>query len=301
MGASSGSTSWKKRLGRLFREWRKRQKRKWQQRRAYCFEKVGKRLMRWWSWNCGLWNLVDLRTLWAIAMLQGLLSIAFAVFVTVQVLQEVPPSYLTIANTYFRTILYCLCCLGEVRLVHRAAQLESRSDLIAAAFLEFVIAAGPLAESLAANVTYVGEWPPPLAVSLVATLLTSIFLYLAILMVTRFGWRHFMLFGETPERGALFDRLLRFHSVLSLDAFCSLAQVRTSPAPCTRTLSPDAVCSPAQERALPAPCPMHPVPCTLLDDARSRRRCAPPCSISSTTRCAASRSRAGTRRSWPSR
>ena len=144
--------TWITRVKRLLREWRKRNKKKWQKRREWFSEKFGKTIMRWWQWNCGLWHLVDLRTLMIIAWVQAILALAFAVVRTYEVIQFAvdtgrEPHYITLGNAYFRTALYVLCCVGEVRLVHRAARLESRSDLLAAAFLEIVIAAGPLTES----------------------------------------------------------------------------------------------------------------------------------------------------------
>ena len=134
---------------RLVSQSRKRSKKRWRARREYCDEKVGRRLKQWWHWNCGLWHFVDVRSLAAIAWVQAIFAIVFSIVRTVEIIQEAEEtggdiSYITLANAYFRTLLYVLCCIGEMRLVHRAAIIESRSDLISAAFLEIVIAVGPI-------------------------------------------------------------------------------------------------------------------------------------------------------------
>ena len=128
-------------------------------------------------------------------------------------------------QTFYRGGLALVCVLGECVLVQRAMHLDNQADLLAAALLALVLGATPIAEST----TWPSVLAPPQWAGVLCAAISACFLYLIATLHSRFGWRRFMRYGSDPERRALFDALLHFHTVHCCDALLLLASALMVP------------------------------------------------------------------------
>lgn len=216
------------RIHRLCGMWRKRTS----QKLGECSQRRGSTLqhslLAWWQWQTGLWRIVDVRTLWLVSIVHSAFTVAYGVHEVVHVLSHDSVSrelVVGVSDVVYRVCTMLLCSIGEGVLVKRALRIESRTDLIAAALLSLLLAGCTLSEALlTASTVLTSVRPPPLWVAIPIATLSAAFTYLICLIFSQFGWRRFMLFGDEPERLALFDGLLAFHSLEVLQVLVSLDQ-----------------------------------------------------------------------------
>lgn len=175
-------------------------------RKLKVLKKDLKKRREWWNWHLGNLTAADHRTLWLLALAHmALLAYSSALTFRSQSSRW--------SGLWYRTLTAQVIAFSEGLLVHRAVDAENHGDLVAAGVFTTIIGTLPLLE----HARLAPPVEPPMWAALACLLVSVAFLTLVALLFSGFGWRRFMLFGSDPARRVLFDRLLNFHTLLTLD------------------------------------------------------------------------------------
>ena len=156
-------------------------------------------------WHMRMWTLADYRTLWLLALAHMTLH----AIISASAFASSTPRH----SLWYHALTAQVLGFSEGLLVHRAVGEENHSGLCVAAGISALLGAVPLLE----HVRLEPPAKPPTWAAVACMLVSVVFVTLVVILWSSFGWRRFMLFGSDPARLALFDRLLRFHTLLTLD------------------------------------------------------------------------------------